>query len=198
MSPMDIKTTKQKLLEKLYEPYKQCIACPLGQLGRKTIVFGEGDANARLMFIGEAPGQKEDLLGRPFVGRSGQLLNKVLDALGIERNATYITNIVKCRPPNNRKPTLLETSICKNLLLLRQIDIIKPVIICTLGASALEGFLGYPVKISQLRGKMVKYNDISIIPTYHPAYILRNQRALSSFSMDLEQAINLSGMKTTK
>ena len=188
---MDNKHLKNEKLTQLYAPYKKCIACPLGKLGRKNVVFGEGNADARLMFIGEAPGEKEDQLGRPFVGRSGILLNKVLDAIGIARQSVYITNIVKCRPPHNRKPSIIESSICKNLLLFRQIEIIEPKIICTLGASALEGLLNTSVKISQLRGKAVSYKGITIIPTYHPAYILRNQKALTLFSMDLEKAATL-------
>lgn len=120
---MNAKMYKQNLLNELYKPYQQCIACPLGSLGRTNVVFGEGNPDAELMFIGEAPGREEDKQGRPFVGRSGQLLNRILELAGIKRPDIFITNIVKCRPPNNRKPLPLEINICKKILLSNQIKI---------------------------------------------------------------------------
>lgn len=172
------------LLENLYAPYTHCQSCPLATLGRTHIVFGQGNPDAHLMIIGEGPGRDEDIQGLPFVGRSGKLLNKILEAVNINRSDIFITNIVKCRPPNNRQPLPDEMNICKNLLLDNQIKIIRPSIICTLGATAIQGLLQRPVKITQLRGQKLRYNDILTIPTYHPAYILRNPKELSKFADD--------------
>ena len=120
---MDEKAFKQQLLDTLYEPYKKCLQCPLGFLGRTNVVFGEGNPDANLLFIGEGPGKEEDLQGRPFVGRSGQLLNRALGLVGISRPDVYITNIVKCRPPNNRAPLPIEITTWMNLLLNNKIKI---------------------------------------------------------------------------
>lgn len=192
---MDTKNNKQLLLEKLYEPYKKCIACPLGMQGRTQVVFGEGNPEATLMFIGEGPGQEEDKQGRPFVGRSGQLLNRILHMLDLQRSEVFISNVVKCRPPGNRKPTQLESSTCKNLLLFKQIEIIQPKVLCTLGATALEGLLDNEVKMSQLRGSQIPFGNALIVPTFHPAYILRNPSQLEKMIMDIERATLLSKME---
>jgi len=189
---MDIKKYKQTLLEELYAPYKKCQMCPLGSLGRKNIVFGEGNPNTKLMFIGEGPGQKEDELCRPFVGRSGQLLTKILEAVGLSRKDVFITNVVKCRPPKNRKPLPNESNTCTNLLLFKQIKIILPTAICTLGSAATQAFLGKEVKITKIRGKQFKQENSILIPTYHPAYILRNQRELENFANDIKLAKKIS------
>ena len=189
---MDIKKYKQTLLEELYAPYKKCQMCPLGSLGRKNIVFGEGNPNTKLMFIGEGPGQKEDELCRPFVGRSGQLLTKILEAVGLSRKDVFITNVVKCRPPKNRKPLPNESETCTNLLLFKQIEIILPTTICTLGSAATQVFLGKEVKITKIRGKQFKQENNILIPTYHPAYILRNQRELENFANDIKLAKKIS------
>jgi len=187
---MDIKKYKQGLLQELYSPYRKCQQCPLGLLGRKHIVFGEGNPNSKLILIGEGPGQKEDELCRPFVGRSGQLLTRVLETLGTKRENVFITNVVKCRPPKNRKPLPNESDICANLFLFKQIKIIRPVVICTLGSAASQAFLGKDIKITKIRGKTFKWNEIKIIPTYHPAYILRNNRELENFINDIKLAIS--------
>jgi len=186
---MDEKSHKQSLLDALYEPYITCNACPLGKLGRTNVVFGEGNPNAKLMFIGEGPGEREDLLNRPFVGRTGNLLTKVMEAVGINRTDVYITNIVKCRPPNNRNPLPIESSRCINLLLLNQIAIIRPKTICLLGSIALHAVLDKNISISKARGKIFKKGAITFIPTYHPAYILRNNQQLETFFNDLKLAI---------
>lgn len=183
--------SKKALLEELYEPYKKCVACPLGTQGRNSVVFGEGNPNAQLMFIGEAPGQEEDRSGRPFVGKSGQLLTKVLTLLDIKRSDVFITSITKCRPPGNRKPTPLESSTCKRLLLLKQIEIIQPVVLCTLGATALEGLLDEPIKMTQRRGIPIQHAFGTIIPTFHPAYILRSPSQLEYMIADIQQAKNI-------
>lgn len=183
---MEKKHHKEKLLQELYKPYLQCTSCPLGSLGRNTVVFGEGNPDARLVFIGEGPGRDEDAQGRPFIGRSGKLLTRVLTELGIDRNEVFITNIVKCRPPNNRKPLPQETSICTKLLLFKQLEIIQPLVICSLGATALEGLLGPKATLSQNRGKEITMlNGASLVPTYHPAYLLRNPPALKFFIEDI-------------
>src|SRR5260221_12751272 len=188
---MNPKEKKKLLLEKLYEPYKKCLACPLGKLGRQTVVFGEGNPDAQFMIIGEAPGQKEDEQGRPFVGRSGKFLTNILTSLGIDRKEIFITNIVKCRPPQNRKPTSLESKTCKDILLINQINIIKPKVICTLGSAAIEALLEKPVKMGEIHGKQLIFGTSIIIPTYHPAYILRNQKMTDILKQDIFIAYSL-------
>ncbi|HXW85927.1 MAG TPA: uracil-DNA glycosylase [Candidatus Bathyarchaeia archaeon] len=189
---MDPKIFKQQLLDQLYAPYKKCIECPLGGLGRKNVVFGEGNPDASLMFIGEAPGQEEDEQGRPFVGRSGRLLTQTLTSLGINRPDVFITNIVKCRPPNNRKPFPEEMAACKKLLLIHQIKIIRPRVICTLGAAAVEGLFERMVKITHIRGTILEYLESHVVPAYHPAYVLRNPAVFDIFKKDIQKAYFLS------
>lgn len=189
---MDAKSYKQQLLDALYAPYKKCTMCPLGNQGRTTVVFGEGNPDAAIMFIGEGPGQDEDTQGRPFVGRSGKLLTRVLEKLGLPRQEVFITNIVKCRPPNNRKPLPIESTTCKNLLLLKQIKIIRPQVICTLGSSSLAGLLNREdIKITKIRGEVLSFEGAQLIPTYHPAYILRNPKELPTFVADIQKASDL-------
>jgi len=186
---MNTKEYKQQLLDKLYAPYQNCLKCPLGFQGRTNVVFGDGNPDANLMFIGEAPGRDEDIQGKPFVGRSGKLLDKVLELVGIKRSDVFISNIVKCRPPNNRKPTPQESHICKNLLLKKQVKIICPKVICTLGAASLQGLLeDYTIKITKVRGKLVDWENIPVLPTYHPAYILRNPKQLQTLVNDIKTA----------
>ena len=188
---MNLKTKKQELLDTLYAPFKNCVACPLGSLGRTTIVFGEGNPDAQLMFVGEAPGANEDAQGRPFIGKSGQLLTKLLNLAGIQREDVFITSIVKCRPPKNRAPLPIESGTCKKLLLFNQIKIIQPQVICTLGSVSLAGLLETPVQITKIRGNPIAWNGLTLLPTYHPAYILRNPKELKTLFGDLETAISL-------
>lgn len=188
---MNQKESKAFLLQKLYEPYKKCIACPLGTLGRINVVFGEGNPDARLMIIGEAPGKDEDEQGVPFVGRSGKFLTKVLLSLAIDRKELFITNSVKCRPPQNRKPTPLERQTCKDLLLIKQIEIIQPHVICTLGSAAIESLLEKPVKMNEIRDCKLFFGSIPIIATYHPAYIMRNPKKLDLLLKDLQTAYSI-------
>ena len=183
---MDPRTYKEELLKALYAPYIKCMECPLGGLGRTNVVFGDGNSDAELLFIGEGPGKDEDAQGLPFVGRSGKLLNRVLAKVEIERSEVYITNIVKCRPPANRVPTPLEASTCMNLLLYNQIKIIRPRIIVTLGSVALNNLLGKPSAIGKMRGKQLDWEGFRIIPTYHPAYILRNQSQGTTWLADFK------------
>jgi uracil-DNA glycosylase len=191
MEHMNQKETKYLLLQKLYEPYKKCIACPLGKLGRQTVVFGDGNPDAQLMIIGEAPGKDEDEQGIPFVGRSGKFLTKILTSLGISRKEIFITNSVKCRPPQNRKPTPLESNTCKNILLINQIEIIKPKVICTLGSAAIESLLEKPIKLGDIHGTKLLFNSITVIPTYHPAYVIRTPKKLNLFIKDIYAAYSL-------
>ncbi len=179
---------KQQLLNDLFKPYKQCNLCPLGNLGRTQVVFGKGNPNATLMLIGEAPGKKEDIEGIPFVGPSGKLLIKILENLGIKTEDIYITNIVKCKPPKNRTPLFNEISICKKILLEKQIQIIAPQIICTLGKSALNALILSDFALSKVRGSFLLYKTIPLLPTFHPSYILRKQSELNKFAQDLELA----------
>lgn len=161
-------------LEELFCQYVNCMACPLSTQGRKQVVFGNGNAQTTLMFIGEGPGRDEDEHGLPFVGRAGQLLTKIIEAMGLKREEVYISNVVKCRPPGNRPPLPIESGTCKDLLLFKEIEIIKPKIICTLGATATQALLGDDVKITRARGIFVEFKGALLIPTYHPAYLLRN------------------------
>ena len=138
------------------------------------MVFGDGNPEAKLMFVGEGPGRYEDKQGIPFVGRSGKLLNKIIEAMGLQRTDVYIANVVKCRTPNNRAPTPEESGTCTSLLLWHQINIISPKVICTLGARASQGLLGADTKIGAVRGIFQDLDGIQVMPTYHPAYLLRN------------------------
>ncbi len=157
-----------------------CTKCSHLASSRKTVVFGVGDINASLMFIGEAPGADEDEQGEPFVGKAGQLLTKIIQTMGLSRESVYIANILKCRPDTpgqsagNRKPTPEEMQTCIPYLH-EQIDLIGPKVIVALGATAVEGLLGKTLGITRLRGNWRTYRGIPLMPTYHPAYLLRNQ-----------------------
>ena len=163
---------KPERLQELRNRTEECKGCTLFRK-RTNLVFGVGDENARLMFVGEAPGQDEDLKGEPFVGRAGQLLTKMIEAMGLSREKVYIANILKCRPPNNRIPQPEEIEAC-TAFLTEQIKIIEPKVICTLGKFASQFLLKSEVPISALRGKFYELNGIKVMPTYHPAYLLRN------------------------
>jgi DNA polymerase len=157
-----------------------CVKCPHLASSRKNVVFGVGSLDAQLMFVGEAPGADEDEQGEPFVGKAGQLLTKIIQATGLSRADVYIANILKCRPDTpgqsagNRKPTPDEMTTCIPYLH-EQIDLIRPNVIVALGATAVEGLLGKTVGITKLRGNWQTYRDTPLMPTYHPAYLLRNQ-----------------------
>ncbi len=170
-------------LEQLKEKVGSCKKCPLGEK-RLNAVFGYGSPDADLMFVGEGPGYDEDHIGKPFVGRAGQLLTKIIEAMGLTRESVYIANIVKCHPmidpsnpekrSNDRPPTLKEMEICRSYLDM-QLEIIKPEIIVTLGASSTKGLLNSIEPISRIRGSVRKYKGIKLMPTFHPAALLRNQ-----------------------
>ena len=162
-----------KDLKKLKSLVKSCHLCPLSKT-RTDAVFGEGNPEAKLMFIGEAPGREEDIEGKPFVGRSGQMLTKMIEnVLKLKREDVYITNIVKCRPPQNRDPQSEEVDVCRGYLL-KEIEIVKPQIIVTLGRIAFSYLLNDATPITKARGKMYQFNAIKVIPTFHPSYLLRN------------------------
>lgn len=162
-------------LPDLQRAIQGCLACPLGP-GRLKFVFGEGDPKARLMFVGEGPGRDEDQAGRPFVGKAGELLDKMIVAIGLRREDTYIANIVKCRPPDNRTPTSDEARACLGYLR-RQIELIQPAVIVTLGATPLRELLGISEGITRVRGQWKRLQmggrEIPVMPTFHPAYVLR-------------------------
>lgn len=150
-----------------------CRRCKLHTLGRQRIVFGVGNPDADLMFVGEAPGADEDQQGIPFVGKAGQLLTKIIEAIGLKRDDVYIANVIKCRPPNNRNPEPDEVATCEPFLF-RQIDVIQPKVIVTLGKFASQSLLRTDEPISRLRGRVFTYRGAKLIPTFHPAYLLRN------------------------
>lgn len=160
-------------LELLAAQAKACTGCGLAQT-RINVVFGEGNPDAKLMIVGEGPGEEEDKTGRPFVGKAGQLLDKILEAAGIPRQSIYIGNIVKCRPPGNRVPEASEFKACTSLWLSKQLEIIQPQIIAPLGATACEFFVGEKVSITKIRGNAFEWQGITIFPMFHPAYLLRN------------------------
>jgi DNA polymerase len=165
-----------------------CHRCALART-RTNIVFGSGNINARLMFVGEAPGRDEDLQGMPFVGEAGMLLTKIIAAMGIKREDVYICNILKCRPPQNRNPQPEEISMCIDYLY-GQIDAIKPKIICGLGKFASQTLLATETPISKLRGRWHEYRGIKFMPTYHPAYLLRNPQDKKLVWEDMKKIIH--------
>ena len=192
-SSSNVKEEQQKekfqLLKDLFNKNKDCCRCDLCH-SRTNIVFYDGDPNSKIMFVGEAPGEEEDKVGKPFVGRAGQYLNKVLEKVGLKRDQIYITNVCKCRPPGNRKPYPKEMQACINTFLKKELQIVKPKVVCCLGATAAEAFLGKKVKITKMRGKFYPnplYPGSKLFLTYHPAYILRNMREAKVFEEDLRK-----------
>ena len=169
---------KEASLASLRERASVCTRCPNLVRFRKQVVFGVGNPDAELMFVGEAPGADEDAQGEPFVGRAGQMLTKIIETMGLSRGEVYIGNILKCRPdmpagdPGNRKPTLEEMETCMPWLL-EQIEIIKPKVLVALGATAVEGLMGGTVKITHLRGQWKEFKGIPVMPTFHPSYLIR-------------------------
>jgi uracil-DNA glycosylase len=166
---------KESAMTLLREEIGDCRRCKLSQK-RTHIVFGEGNPGARLIFIGEGPGREEDIQARPFVGEAGMLLTRLIEKMGLKREEVYIANIVKCRPPMNRDPEKDEIEQCREFLE-RQIDIIRPEIIMSLGRIAASTLMGNEkLKISSIRGKIFDYRGIPMIPTFHPAYLMRNPK----------------------
>jgi DNA polymerase len=173
-------------LQEIREDLGDCTRCKLHTLGRKQIVFGVGNPNADLMFVGEAPGADEDIQGEPFVGRAGQLLTKIIEAIGLTRADVYIANVIKCRPPGNRNPEPDEVEQCERFLF-RQVDTIKPKVIVALGKFAAQCLLRTTDPITRLRGREFTYRDAILIPTYHPAYLLRTPSAKRDVWEDMKK-----------
>ena len=164
----------------------ECTRCKLHTLGRTQVVFGVGNPNADLMFVGEAPGADEDIQGEPFVGRAGQLLTKIIEAIDLRREDVYIANVIKCRPPGNRNPEPDEVEQCEPFLF-RQIDTVKPKVIVALGKFAAQCLLRTNDPITRIRGREFKYRDAILIPTYHPAYLLRTPSAKREVWEDMKR-----------
>ena len=159
-------------LDSIRQELGDCQRCRL-HASRTRIVFGTGNPHAELVFIGEAPGREEDLQGEPFVGQAGQLLTRIIEAIGLSRQEVYITNVIKCRPPENRNPAPEEIAACEPFLI-KQLAAIRPRLICALGTFAAQTLLKTEAKISALRGRFHVYQGIPLMPTYHPAFLLRN------------------------
>ncbi len=180
-------------LEAIREDLGDCTRCALHK-GRNTIVFGVGNPAARLMFVGEGPGADEDAQGLPFVGRAGQLLNNMIAAMGLKREECYIANVVKCRPPGNRTPEPEEANTCSPFLF-RQIDVVRPQVLVALGATAATYLLGQRQPLAGLRGRVHAYRGMSLIVTYHPAFLLRDPRQKKEAWADLQIAMKELGLK---
>ncbi len=177
-------------LEAIRSDLGECTRCKLSGLGRQQIVFGVGNPSAELMFVGEAPGRDEDKQGIPFVGRAGQLLTKIIEAIGQSRESVYIANVIKCRPPQNRNPEEDEVETCEPFLF-RQIDVIRPKVIVALGAFAAKTLLRKDAPISKLRGREYEYRGAILVPTFHPAYLLRNSKGKREVWEDMKRVRGL-------
>jgi DNA polymerase len=172
-------------LSVIEEQAKACVICRELARTRTNVVFGTGNPHAKLMFIGEAPGRDEDLEGEPFVGRAGELLTKIIQAMGFKRSEVYIANVLKCRPPENRVPLPDEVANCLPYLL-AQIDAVKPQVIVALGATAVRSLLDVQMSISKMRGNWYTFHGVPIMPTFHPAYLLRNPAAKKEVWKDMQ------------
>jgi uracil-DNA glycosylase len=182
--------TGSPALVAIREDIGDCARCKLHRLGRRQIVFGVGNPDADLMFAGEAPGRDEDLQGIPFVGRAGQLLTKMIEAIDLKREDVYIANVIKCRPPENRNPEPDEVAACEPFLF-RQVEVIKPKVIVALGTFAAQALLKTLDPISRLRGRVFSYGGAKLIPTFHPAYLLRSPERKRDAWEDLKLAKSL-------
>ena len=188
--------SKKDLFALLIKEVLNCRKCPLYK-GKKNYVFGEGDTDAFLMFVGEAPGYYEDVGGKPFVGKAGNLLTKIIKAMGFERDNVYISNILKCRPLNNRDPLQEEIENCLPYLK-RQIELVNPEIICTLGRFAAQTLIGTDVTISNLRGRVFDYEGRKLIPVFHPSFLLRNPQHKRETWEDMQMICRILGKEIEK
>ena len=188
--PVAFSKTPAEALSAIRADIGDCTRCKLHTLGRTQVVFGVGNPSADLMFVGEAPGGDEDIQGIPFVGRAGQLLTKIIEAIGLTRDDVYIANVIKCRPPQNRNPEPDEVETCEPFLF-RQIDVIKPKVIVALGKFAAQALLRTDAPISRIRGKVFDYRGAKLIPTFHPAYLLRNPSSKREVWEDMKVARGL-------
>ncbi len=180
-------------LQLIRDEIGDCTRCALHK-GRNKLVFGDGSAQARLLFVGEGPGADEDAQGIPFVGRAGQLLNNMIAAMGLKREEVYIANVVKCRPPGNRTPEPDEANTCSPFLF-RQIDVVRPEVLVALGATAATYLLGHRQPLAGLRGRVHSFRGAKLIVTYHPAYLLRDPRQKKEAWADLQIAMRELGLK---
>ena len=169
----------------LRKEVKACVRCDLAQT-RRTVVFGEGNERADLVFVGEAPGEEEDAQGRPFVGRAGKFLDQMIQRIGLSRKDVFICNVLKCRPPQNRDPDPAEVDMCKGYLF-TQLQLIRPKVICALGRHAYNTLMGVDARITKIRGQFTEYNGIKLLPTYHPSFLLRNQERVKEAMEDMEK-----------
>jgi DNA polymerase len=172
-------------LSALQKEVKACMKCPLAQT-RRTVVFGEGNERADVVFVGEAPGEEEDAQGRPFVGRAGKFLDQMIQQVGLSRKDVFICNVLKCRPPKNREPDPAEVERCKDYLF-TQLQLIRPKVICALGRHAYNTLMGVDAHITKIRGQFTEYNGIKLLPTYHPSFLLRNQERVKEAMEDMEK-----------
>lgn len=175
---------KFKNLNEIHQEIGDCKRCKLSK-GRTHIVLGEGSESAKLVFVGEAPGESEDLEGKPFIGRSGQLLEKMINAMGLKRSEVFICNVVKCRPPENRNPENDEVGSCAPYLL-AQLSVLKPKVIVALGKFASQTLLQTNTEISELRGRFHDFRGVKLMPTFHPAYLLRSPSSKKDAWEDLK------------
>ena len=187
---------KSAALTEILNDIGDCTRCRLHK-GRTKLVFGVGNENADIMFVGEGPGADEDKQGEPFVGRAGQLLNNMITAMGIRREDVYIANVVKCRPPDNRTPEKDECDTCSPFLM-RQIEVIQPKMIVALGAVAAKNLLGVNDSMASLRGKIYDFRGTKLVATYHPAYLLRDPRQKAEAWKDLQMVMRELGMAVPK
>ncbi|HEY2121286.1 MAG TPA: uracil-DNA glycosylase [Candidatus Acidoferrum sp.] len=192
----EVEKIKDDTLLKIREDIGDCTRCKLHK-GRNKIVFGDGNPKARLVFVGEAPGADEDKQGIPFVGRAGKLLTQMIEAMGLQRQDVYICNVVKCRPPDNRKPEDDEVSTCSPYLL-RQLDVIEPKVLVCLGAVAAQTLLATNRGISHFRGEWMDWHGHKLMATYHPAYLLRNPAAKADVWKDLQKVMVELGLQLPK
>jgi uracil-DNA glycosylase family 4 len=193
VSPVSEIQDKPAALKTIREDIGECTRCGLHK-GRNKLVFGVGNINADIMFVGEGPGADEDAQGEPFVGRAGQLLNNMISAMGIKREDVYIANVVKCRPPGNRAPEKDEADTCSPFLM-RQIDVVKPRVIVALGATAAKNLLAMNDSMANLRGRWYDFRGTKLIVTFHPAYLLRDPRQKKETWKDLQMVMKFLGMK---
>ncbi len=169
----------------LKKEVKGCERCALAQT-RRTVVFGEGNERAEVVFVGEAPGEEEDAQGRPFVGRAGKFLDRMIEHAGLSRKDVFICNVLKCRPPQNRDPDPNEVEQCKGYLV-AQLQLIRPKVICALGRHAYNTLMGGDARITKIRGQFTDYHGIKLLPTYHPSFLLRNQERVKEALEDMEK-----------
>lgn len=192
LEPLAFMRSSAEALTAIRDDLGDCVRCKLHGLGRKQIVFGVGNPSAELMFVGEAPGADEDIQGEPFVGRAGQLLTRMIEAMGFTRDEVYIANVLKCRPPSNRDPHPDEVEQCEPFLF-RQIAAIQPKVIVALGKFAAQTLLKTQDPISRLRGRVYEYRGTKLIPTFHPSFLLRSPGYKREAWQDLQKALAIMG-----